>query len=333
MIKTPLVDVFMPTYNHGTYLAQAIESVLAQKTDFAYRLNIADDGSTDGAQALSKQYAQQNPDHIRAVLSPHHVGILHQDRLSLKVLQSCQAKYVAVLEGDDYWTDPDKLQKQIDFLESHPDFAICFHGVKTVNEKGDEQPDPCLAPHQKPISTIEDLLAGNFIHACSVMFRGGLIKEFPDWYTTVRLGDWPLHVMNARHGKIGYLDEVMAAYRFHEGSLWSSRDRLDQITETIEVLDHLDAYLGFKYRKHIKASKGRRCFQLAETYYLRGRLAEARVAVGKSLRYSGFRNWPAVNLSFRLRAPNLYARLLTLRNLARKREPVRRAGPGRVLKQ
>lgn len=315
MITTPLVDVFMPTYNHEPYLAQAIESVLSQKTDFEFRLNIADDCSTDGAPALIKQYAQHYPDRIRAILSPHHVGILHQDRLSVRVLQSCTGKYLAVLEGDDYWTDPDKLQKQVDFLESHPDFAICFHDVKTVNEKGDELPDPSFVPQQKRISTIEDLLAGNFIHACSVMFRGGLIKEFPDWYTTLRIGDWPLHVMNAQHGKIGYLDEVMAVYRVHEGSLWSSRDRLDQITETVEVLDHLDAYLGFRYRKHIKASKSRRLLELAETYHLRGRLSEARVAVMKSLRCSEFRNWPAVNLYFRLRAPDLYARLLTLRNL------------------
>src|SRR4029077_13622981 len=115
----------------------------------------------DGSQALIKRHAQQNAGRIRAIISPHHVGILHPDRLSVKVLQSCTAKYVAVLEGDDYWTDPGKLQKQVDFLESHPDFAICFHGVKTVNEKGDEHPDQCLGPHQKRVSTIEDLLAGN----------------------------------------------------------------------------------------------------------------------------------------------------------------------------
>jgi len=315
MVTTPLVDVFMPTYNHEPYLAQAIESVLAQKTDFAYRLNIADDCSTDGAQALIKKYADQYADRIRAVLSPHHVGILHQDRLSVRVLQSCTGKYLAVLEGDDYWTDPDKLQKQVDFLENHKDFAICFHDVKTVNEKGEELPDPSFVPQQKRIFTIEDLLAGNFMHACTVMFRGGLVKEFPAWYMTLRIGDWPLHVMHAQHGKIGYLDEVMAVYRVHERSLWSSRDRLDQITETMEALDHLDAYLGFRYRKNIKASRSRRLLELAETYYLRGRLSEARVAVIKSLRCSGFRNWPALNLFFRLQAPDLYARLLALRNL------------------
>jgi glycosyltransferase involved in cell wall biosynthesis len=315
MITTPLVDVFMPTYNHAPFLAQAIESVLAQKTNFAYRLNIADDCSTDGAQAIIKQYADQYADRIRAILSPDHVGILHQDRLSVRVLQACTGKYLAVLEGDDYWSAPDKLQKQVDFLEGHKDFAICFHAVKSVNEKGDELPDLSFVPQQKRIFTIEDLLAGNFIHACSVMFRGGLVKEFPDWYTTLRIGDWPLHVMHAQHGKIGYLDEVMAVYRVHERSLWSSRDRLDQITETMAALDHLDAYLGFKYRKTIKASKARRLLELAETYYLRGRLSEARVAVIKSLRCSGFRNWPALNLFFRLQAPDLYARLLTLRNL------------------
>src|SRR6185369_15255110 len=98
MITTPLVDVFMPTYNHGPYLAQAIESVLAQKTDFAYRLNIADDCSTDGAQALIKQYAHQDPDRVRAIISPHNLGVLHQDRVSTRVLLSCTGKYVAILE-------------------------------------------------------------------------------------------------------------------------------------------------------------------------------------------------------------------------------------------
>jgi len=317
MITTPLVDVFMPTYNHGTYLAQAIESVLAQKTDFAYRLNIADDCSTDGAQLLIKQYAEQNPDRIRAIVSPQHLGVLHKDRVSTKVLQSCTGKYVAILEGDDYWTDPHKLQKQVDFLESHPDFAICFHDVKTVNETGAEQPHSVLPPQPKQVWTIEDLLAGNFIPTCSVMFRHGLIKEFPDWYTNLRIGDWVLHVMNAQHGKIGYLKDVMAVYRIHEGSLWSSDDRLNQITETIEMLDQVDAYLGFKYRRRIKESKGRRFLESAEIYYERGRLSEARVAVKQSLRCLGFRHWGAVNLWFRLQAPNLYASLLTLRNAVR----------------
>src|ERR1700730_11791519 len=108
MTTTPLVDIIMPTYNHENFLTQAIESVLAQKTDFEYRLNIADDCSTDGTQAIIKDYAQKHADRIRAVISPHHVGILHEDRVSIRVLKVCTARYVAVLEGDDYWTDPYK---------------------------------------------------------------------------------------------------------------------------------------------------------------------------------------------------------------------------------
>ena len=99
MTTTPLVDIIMPTYNHERFIAQAIESVLAQQTNFEYRLNIADDCSTDNTQTIIKDYAQKHPDQIRTVLSPHNIGIVHKDRLSIKVLKLCTAKYVALLEG------------------------------------------------------------------------------------------------------------------------------------------------------------------------------------------------------------------------------------------
>src|SRR6266542_522725 len=126
----PLVDVNLITYNHENFVAKAIESVLEQQTNFAYRLIIGDDCSTDNTQSIIRSYAQQYPERIQTLLALEHRGIEHQDRVGMQVLRLSTAKYVALLDGDDYWTDRHKLQKQVDFLNTNTEFALCFHNVK-----------------------------------------------------------------------------------------------------------------------------------------------------------------------------------------------------------
>jgi len=203
---SPLVDVVMPTYNHEKFVAQAIESVLAQKTRFECRLTICDDGSSDSTPSIVQKYAREYPESICAVLGSEHLGILHKDRLSTRVLAGCTAHYVALLEGDDYWTDPHKLQKQVDFLEGHPDFAICCHNVTVFYQDGSREPANWFPPDHRQVSTLEDLLLEHCIVTLSTVFRRGLLGEFPDWFYTLKIGDLPLHIMNAQHGKIRYLE-------------------------------------------------------------------------------------------------------------------------------
>jgi glycosyltransferase involved in cell wall biosynthesis len=318
MTTTPLVDIVMPTYNHERFIAQAIESVLAQQTSFEYRLNIPDDCSTDNTQMIIKDYAQKHPHQIRVLFSPHNIGLLHKDRLIIKALKLCTAKYVALLEGDDYWTDPHKLQKQVDFLEGHPDFAVCGHNVTMFYEDGSKAPANLLPSNHREVSTLEDLLFANIIPTCSAVFRRGLFGELPDWYHTLRIGDWPLHIMNAQHGKIRYINEVMAAYRVHPGGMWSGWSPVSQRLEIIKMLRHVDAYLGFKYKKQIRASQANWYWEIAQECYKQDDRIQGRRYAKRYFWLGGFRaHRNLLGYFLKLRTPALYHTLRSIKEFVR----------------
>ena len=124
--KTPLVSVKMITYNHAPYIAEAIEGVLQQKTDFPFELVIGEDCSTDGTQEIVFDYQKKYPDIIRVITSNKNVGA-HKN--GIRTEKACRGKYIAFCEGDDYWHHPRKLQKQVDFLERHPEYGLIHSDV------------------------------------------------------------------------------------------------------------------------------------------------------------------------------------------------------------
>ncbi len=242
------VSIIMLTYNHEKFIAQAVKSALFQLTDFDYEIVIGDDCSTDRTQEIIRELAIKNPEKIRPILRQKNLGA---SKNFLSVLASCQGEYIAMLEGDDYWISPDKLQKQVDMLDANPELAISFHNIICFYEDGSKQPWEYCQRNQKPISTLEDLLHGNFIPTCSVMFRNGLIKDFPEWYLTTLMGDWPLHIMNAEHGKIGYINEIMANYRIHTAGMWTSLSRIRQCEVDIDMYVKVNDHFKGKYSKII----------------------------------------------------------------------------------
>jgi glycosyltransferase involved in cell wall biosynthesis len=125
-MKSISVDVFMATYNHEKYIRQAIESFLNQKTDFKTRLIIGEDFSTDNTAEIVREYATRFPDKIVPLINERNMGMIDN---SIQILNVCNAPYFAMLEGDDFWTDPLKLQKQVDFLEANPDFGLVHTDV------------------------------------------------------------------------------------------------------------------------------------------------------------------------------------------------------------
>ena len=304
----PLVDINLITYNHEKFVARAIESVLEQQANFAYRLIIGDDCSTDNTQSIIRSYAQQYPERIQTLLALEHRGLGRQDRIGLQVLRLSTAKYIALLDGDDYWTDRQKLQKQVNALEQDPDSAICFHDVRVFYEDGSRETGNSGSPSQKNIFTLEDLLVDNFMQTCSVMFRNNLIRKLPNWYRKSIIGDWPLHVMVAQYGKIRYLDEVMAAYRIHRSGVWSAELSASKLKESIKVLGKLNRYLGYKYRRLIKTTQCR-CYEgLTLTYIKDGDMKRARNSLAKCIMV-GLAN-------YQLPSKNQLGRLLNLQNSA-----------------
>lgn len=246
---TPLVDIVMPTYRHERFVAEAIESVLAQQTNFEFRLLIGDDCSPDGTQAIVKSYAEKHPKLIEAYLFTNHVGIQDKRRVAVNLLRRAKAKYVTILEGDDYWTDPYRLQKLTDFLESHPECSVSFHDAKVLAEDGSEH--RLFPANQKEISTLEDMVTTSvFPIPCTALFRNEL-GELPDCFFGVTNADWMLFVLLAERGNLGYLNEVMATYRVHSGGVWSGLDAAPGISEHIKTYETIDAHLNFKYTRAI----------------------------------------------------------------------------------
>jgi glycosyltransferase involved in cell wall biosynthesis len=243
------VSVLMITYNHERFIAQALDSVLMQQVDFGYEIVIGEDCSTDATRAILLDYKKKYPDIIRVLLPEKNLGMLGNFAATL---DECRGDYIALLDGDDYWTSPDKLQRQVDYLDHHPECSACFHNALVVHDDAPERDHLFHEPPlQKPFYDLQDIVSSHFIPVCSTVFRARLFSSFPEWYAGMPMQDWPLHILNAEHGTYGYIDDVMAAYRVHGGSAWSVRSRLAVLDKTIYACHTVKGYLGGRYARNI----------------------------------------------------------------------------------
>lgn len=257
-----------------------IEGVLSQKTAFPFELVIGDDASTDGTRDVIAQYRQQAPGVIRPVFHEKNIGVT---RNTVRTLEQCTGEYVALLDGDDYWTAPEKLQIQVDLLDAHPETAICGHRVRLQCEAGVSSantpydlvagfyPDTAAGSY-----TIEDLLQWDFVPNSSAMLRNGLIGEFPNWFYEAYVQDWPLLLLSARRGNIVLLDEIMAAYRIHASSFTSSNGEIVRMQGKIRLLDAFAGDCEKKYQPVIRAKQFQSAWWLSKLLLADGKIGEAR---------------------------------------------------------
>jgi glycosyltransferase involved in cell wall biosynthesis len=259
------VSVAVTTYNHEKYIAQAIESILMQNIDFDYEIVIGDDCSTDNTRDILLDFKKMYPDKIQLLLPEKNTGA-DSNEFFIKVFQACRSEYVALLDGDDYWTSPHKLQKQVDFLDSHPECSMCFHNAKVFYEDGSRGARNLNPVNQKEILILEDLLAGNVIATSSSMLRRGLLGEFPDWFLKAFPGDWIFFILFARHGNIGYINEVMSMYRIHKKGYMRKFDSIQQSRELIDLYPKINSFLNFQYDESIKKQIALRYYVLASEY-------------------------------------------------------------------
>ena len=216
---SPRVSVAMITYNHAKFIAQAIESVLMQQAPFPIELVIGEDCSTDGTRAIVEHYARLRPDIVRPLLHTTSQGMHGNFRA---VVQACRGEFIACLEGDDYWTDAAKLEKQIELFEAHSELALTFHRVRGVDADGN--PLGWDLPEQSPtglIIEVEDIVDSVKFSTASVIFRGDRLRALDfDRIATYPVGDYPTVVLSCKDGgRIGYIDTYMADYRRHEGGI------------------------------------------------------------------------------------------------------------------
>ncbi|WP_243374015.1 glycosyltransferase [Geotalea sp. SG265] len=243
------VSVLMITYNHEQFIAQALDSVLMQQVDFDYEIVIGEDCSTDDTRKILIEYQQNFPDKIRLLLPEKNHGMI---RNFVGTYRDCRGEYIAILEGDDLWTSPLKLQKQVDFLDAHPDCAASFHNVTVIYEHDNKPAHLFHKKRLRPFFTLRDIVSDFFIPTCSTLCRNGLIEQFPEWYFDMAMGDWPLHVLNAEHGHFAYIDESLASYRVHSGGIWSQSKKRDTLQKSIFAAETINRHLGYRFDKIIR---------------------------------------------------------------------------------
>ncbi len=239
---SPLVSVCMISYNHAPFIEQAIQSVLAQRRDFSLELIVSDDGSSDETAAIIARLAARHPSVIKPLPAGPNVGMMPN---FVRALNACSGDYVALLEGDDYWLDERKLQKQVNMLGSRPDCSICFHRTEWRNDKGGTVhvfPDFQVP---QPLRLRNMLTLRNVMNTSSIMFRRNAIGQLPPGFDSLEMGDYPLQILLARSGDAAYIPEVMSVYRIHAGGVWSTLSSAQsdaRFARTFEwLLPHLPA--------------------------------------------------------------------------------------------
>lgn len=256
------VSVCVITYNHERYIAQALDGILNQQVSFDYEVVVADDCSTDRTGDILRGYAERHP-RLRIIRRPSNVGMM---RNFVAALADCHGEYVALCEGDDYWSSPEKLQRQVDLLDATMEASMCAHNVAVIRE---DQPQVAVEEWQGRrgrVWTLEDLLRyGSAGATCSLMFRSSAFGDVPDWYLTLHGGDWVLQVLCATRGDLVYLPDTMAVFRRHSrGAAYAASQKAAVRSESvvalpskysIEACDALDRHLDYRYTYLLKQQK------------------------------------------------------------------------------
>lgn len=239
----PLLSVCLPTFQHRKFIEECLNSILMQQTNFNYEILIGEDGSTDGNREVCEAYARKHPDKIRLFLH-HRENNIQVDGQPTGRFNftynwfSARGKYVALCEGDDYWTDPFKLQKQVDFLEVNADFVLTYHPVMVLDKQQLIHDVIADSKFSESESSIYDLAAfGNYMHTPSVVYRN-ILPELPHEFFEVPIGDFFLYMQLANYGKIKRLNDAMAVYRNRVG-IYSDKHSLQKRKAWLQTLNLL----------------------------------------------------------------------------------------------
>lgn len=212
-----VVNVVIIAYKHEEFVGQAIESIVKQKTNFRFNLLIAEDKSPDNTRKICEEWAERYPDIIDLLPSDRNHG---SQPNFVRVLSRCTAKYCAICEGDDYWTDEYKLQKQYDLMEKHPEMTLCFTDFKIIDQNDKTLPKYPELPVKKEYTLLDvTSMRQNYIRTATLFWRNVLEFPMPDYFCKAINGDIALHIYLLAKGNAILLPDVTAAYRKHAGGL------------------------------------------------------------------------------------------------------------------
>lgn len=249
-----MVSVYCLAYNHEKYIRDALEGFVCQKTDFPFEVIVHDDASTDGTADIIREYAEKYPQLIKPILQTENQYSKGIGITGTYIMPRITGKYVAVCEGDDYWCDENKLQKQVDFLEAHPDYSACVHNTKMIElDTGREK---ILYPDYAYDITPQMIISrpGAVCHTTSFFYRREYLLERPAFVTAIQgVGDYPLAIYWSLKGKVYYFPEVMSVYRINSEGSWTKRMRKNKEMnirtqkQFIQMLKMADDYSEGRY--------------------------------------------------------------------------------------
>ncbi len=278
-----MVSVSCLVYNHEKYLRNCLDGVLAQKTNFRFEVLIHDDASTDGSAAIIREYEEKYPDIIRPIYQTQNQ---HSQRINIHFAHQyprARGKYFCLCEGDDFWCDENKLQKQFDIMEAHPECSICVHRVRGVDESGTPN-GKMFPPAEMALGVldgremIDNILSGKSypFQTSSYFYKSEpyvSLTEVPEFMRIAASGDVVRLLYLGHLGDVYFMDETMSCYRMNSVGSWSSRVRRDlsyrvaHMRNFIEVLDKFDAFTEQRYHDAVSADILRREFSILKTNF------------------------------------------------------------------
>jgi glycosyltransferase involved in cell wall biosynthesis len=248
------------TYNHAKFIAQAIESVLAQETEYSYEINVIEDCSTDGTQDVVMRYVRSHPHIVKPFFNKKNIGFKVTQKNFFRGFKTLKGQYIAFLEGDDYWTSVDKLQRQVAFLEANPEFAACAHNTTVVYEDARKAPHRFMDWAKPQVSTIEDMISlVSFWHNTGMLYRNVFHGVPPRHFRSRWSGDIFLGIAHAQFGKVYFMEDDMSVYRIHPGGVFSSMPVVDGWFFNLGMLQRYNRWLRYKYAKAFAGSIVRYC--------------------------------------------------------------------------
>jgi glycosyltransferase involved in cell wall biosynthesis len=249
----PKVSVCCVTYNQVSYIKASLDSFLMQETNFDFEIIIHDDASTDGTSAIIREYQEKYPDIIKAQIQIENQWSKGVRGIFARfTFPRCQGKYIALCEGDDYWTDPLKLQKQVDFLENNEEVNICFHRANLLRNGNFMLHEIPSDFEGKLFSYVELLRTYNFITTASVLFRKPEVFHFPDWYYKLPFGDLGIYKLVSSNKKIYCMPDVMSVYRIHDEGMWSGLSEVKAQEKYLSFYKNISPALNVEEKKVVR---------------------------------------------------------------------------------
>jgi glycosyltransferase involved in cell wall biosynthesis len=253
-VKSVKISVAVVTYNHEQYIAQCLDSILMQEGTCNLEVIIGDDYSTDRTRQIVRDYQEKHPDIFLVLPTTANMGIARNVK---RCLDACSGDYIAICDGDDYWTDPYKLAKQAAFLESHPDYSLCFNAVVIYVQKEDRyETFSDQLRLEKDTLTTEDLIENNYIgNSSACVYRTSIIRQLPEEMYNDFVGEWVLNMACGRMGKIGFMRDWMSVYRRHSGGVSSGASRIDGLRLLSAAIDSYNQLFCYDYDRQFRQKK------------------------------------------------------------------------------